>query len=131
MAKTTEFYARLESALTRKWGEKPTQQDIADRRGMRQTAVSAWKVGPTLPPMDKAIRLARMAGVCVEWLLAGDDPFLVAAVSLLRQLPRSERSRTLEMLQIKAEMQARSWPESEAEAIERVTSDTGRFRKPS
>ena len=141
MATTSAFYARLEQALERKLGDKPKQQQIADRVGLRQTAVSAWKQGPSLPPLHTVAQLAKWSGVCVEWLLtgrgpmfpeaAGDDPFLQAANDLLRQLPKGERARTLEMLKIKLDTIGSGWPDTEIEAIERVKRETGRFRKPS
>ena len=137
---TTDFYARLERALTRKLKERPTQTRIAKHLGLKsQGAVANWKAGPSLPEPRHMVELAKWAGVCVEWLWTGrgpmypdaaeDDPFLQAAVSLLKLLPKRERSRALEMLRIKVELAGEAWPESEADAIERIKQETGKHRK--
>ena len=46
-----------------------TQVEIARIMGVRQSAVSAWVCGKSLPTMNKCKRLAKVLGVSVKTLV--------------------------------------------------------------
>jgi transcriptional regulator with XRE-family HTH domain len=112
---------------------------LARRLKLSQTAVRNWYVGPVLPSRETLIDLARVTGVSADWLETGRlpmyaagtpaDEFQRAVLELLRELPEGERARTLEYLRFKVEHQRTGWPANEAEAVERMKSETGSHKK--
>ena len=134
----SQFYARLEQALTRKLGVKPTQQQIATKLGIRQSAVSYWKTqGP--PSMELLMHLADWSGACLEWLAMGrgpmypdaarGDPFLETVCEILASLPVAEKMRFLEYLRWRLSDQGHEFPRSLDEAMDLLKSSSGTFKR--
>jgi hypothetical protein len=107
---------------------------------MSQGSVHRWYTGTGMPEIHRVIYLAKLTGVCVEWLLtsrgpkyptpsAGDE-YLEAVCSLALQLPDGERARLLEWLSFKVDLSTKGVP-SLQEALEnaRQIADTGRHKK--
>lgn len=69
-----DFWKRLAEA----WGAKelPTSQNgVADYFGMRGNgSTGRWYRGDGLPETAKLIKMARVGGVTVDWLLSGNEP---------------------------------------------------------
>lgn len=63
------FWTRLMSAMETA-GHKRTQTAVADLLKIHQTSVWKWKEGG-YPEMARAVELASILGVSVEWLLTG------------------------------------------------------------
>lgn len=135
------FWRRLLLAIDGNKGCRLPRNPTALARHLKlsQTAVRNWYVGPVLPERQTLIALAQTTGVTVDWLETGREPmyphggppdeFMATLIDLVRQLPESERARTLEYLRFKIDLQRSGWPKNEAEAVERVRSETGRHKK--
>jgi transcriptional regulator with XRE-family HTH domain len=53
---------------------KPRQQDIADKLGITDKAVSSWERDQTVPEPDRLPELRRLLRVTYSWLLEGRGP---------------------------------------------------------
>lgn len=71
--------------LRKKYGYK--QKEIADMLGVKNSAVSKWECGRTLPDANALLYLADMYGVSVDYIFgrAGDDMLFDDA-----RVPKSE-----------------------------------------
>jgi hypothetical protein len=139
----SKFWERLAQAIDArpscKLKANPTA--IAKSLGLTQGGVRKWYTGESLPELETGRELALRTGVCLDWLYtarepmypggARGDPFLETVMQLVSELSESERARTIEYLQFKADHARSGWANTVDEAIERVKSETGRFRKPS
>ncbi len=52
---------------------KITQKDFAERIGVNEKTVSAWKNNNSLPPLDKISDISDCLGVSVDYLLTGEE----------------------------------------------------------
>ena len=53
-------------------GAIPTQREVAQQLGVKESAVSKWERGISKPRADKLPALARLYGCTIEELLADD-----------------------------------------------------------
>lgn len=92
---TTAFWLRIEQWMNENvtpWGKKPNQSDIAAALGITSSAVSGWKLGPSVPSMNNLESLASFTGIPFDELVG-----LVQAQVLLRKGQKSpQRQRVID-----------------------------------
>lgn len=49
-----------------------SRQFVADRVGVSRQTVWDWETGRKIPAADKAVKLAKLFGVTVEYLMGGE-----------------------------------------------------------
>lgn len=64
-----EVGRRIVLACRIKWIER--QSDIAKALKVSQMTVSYWIRGMKAPPISQGLKLAKILGICVEWLYTG------------------------------------------------------------
>lgn len=118
------FYDRLLDALEKRLHRRPKQQEIADYVGVGQTTVSSWRRG-VLPEHPRVVKLARWAGVPVDYLLTGihaepahNDRIIAACVEMLERMSAAERIEVLHTLA--ARFESRTGAVSVDELLERI-----------
>jgi transcriptional regulator with XRE-family HTH domain len=62
-----EFWKRVDALL----GEDRNQMWLADKTGIRQTTISGWRTNGRMPPADRAVKIAQVLDVSVEYLVTG------------------------------------------------------------
>ena len=91
MERTETFNERFEKILAK---NKIQKKEIAEKIGFSQNGITTWKVTGTIPRADVAIKIARVLGVTVEYLIFGelnnlnsenDLPYRVTALSKDKQ----------------------------------------------
>lgn len=65
------FIERLERLMEDKGLQ---QKDLAEKAGISSNGISTWKITGTLPRADIAVKIARILGVTVEYLVTGCIP---------------------------------------------------------
>lgn len=65
------FIERLERLMEDKGLQ---QKDLAEKAGISSNGISTWKTTGTLPRADVAVKIARILGVTVEYLVTGCIP---------------------------------------------------------
>lgn len=131
---------RVFSAYKDRFADEPTQSKVAQVLNCDQTTVGEWGRG-ALPKGTLAVKIAKTLDVTLDWLFFGRGPqrpsdviesqFALAVELISREWPESERARTLQYLIEKDHVLKQSAPGSVAEMLERLQSETGKFRKPS
>ncbi len=73
-----------------------TQESLADQLGVSRQAVSKWESDLTYPETDKLLRLSRLYGVTVDYLLTGNAPAgtAVAGTALTDTAPTANAAET-------------------------------------
>ena len=64
------FAERLERLIKEK---KLTQIAVADSVGIRRPTISDWKKNGSYPTADVALKIAKLLGVTVEYLISGEE----------------------------------------------------------
>jgi len=131
---------RVFVAYKERYADEPTQTKVARVLGCDQTTVGDWGRG-TLPKGDIAAKISKTLDITLDWLFFGrgpqhpgdviESPFALAAELITREWPDAERARTLQYLIEKDHVLKQSSPASVSEIIEKMQSETGRYRKPS
>jgi DNA-binding XRE family transcriptional regulator len=131
---------RVFLAYKDRYKDEPTQSKVAQVLACDQTTVGEWGRG-ALPKGTLAVKIAKTLDVTLDWLFFGRGPqhpneivesqFAQAVELITREWPESERARTLQYLIEKGHVIKQSLPDSVAEIMERLQSETGKFRKPS
>jgi phage repressor protein C with HTH and peptisase S24 domain len=62
-----EFWKRVDTLL----GDDHNQMWLADKTGIRQTTISGWRTNGRMPPADRAVKIAQVLDVSVEYLVTG------------------------------------------------------------
>ena len=78
------FAERLERLIKEKG---LTQVAVADSVGIRRPTISDWKKNGSYPTADVAVKIARLLGVSVEYLVTGEEND--SAKSELEELKRT------------------------------------------
>jgi transcriptional regulator with XRE-family HTH domain len=106
------FAARLNEVCTDKQLplERGRQTELAAIFGVSPNAARKWLRGDGLPELSVAIKIAKWAGVHVEWLLSGRGPKRIGvdAKSLvlgevIQELPEADRQQALDFVRYKVE----------------------------
>ena len=69
--KKEQFSERLERLLKNKNMQK---KELADKCGISSNGISTWKVTGSYPRADIAVKIAKVLGVSVEYLVTGKLP---------------------------------------------------------
>ncbi len=73
--KYKEFGGRFAEACREALPKLPTtNEELAKIFKVSAPMITYWRKGEKLPSMEKAQTIARVCGVCVEWLLTGRGP---------------------------------------------------------
>ncbi|MEU8480396.1 helix-turn-helix transcriptional regulator [Streptomyces hygroscopicus] len=96
-------------------GRPYTEQEIADAVGMSVSQISNLRNGKSVPRADRAVTLARLYGVRVEYFFSPNDDSYVHAVE--EQLEAIERERRGEPY-IRGNRQAGSSAEADADLLD-------------
>ena len=62
-----EFWQRVDNLLK----DDQNQVWLADAIGIRQSTISGWRTNNRIPPADRAVKIAQVLGVSVEYLVTG------------------------------------------------------------
>lgn len=65
------FYERLDRLMKEK---NIQQKDLAEKCGISSNGISTWKATGSYPRADVAVKIAKVLGVSVEYLVTGKIP---------------------------------------------------------